>query len=444
MAGTGLIRHGQRNPMQKSPHQESPFKPSYQNLFSPRSFLSEDIPAFAIDKPTTSTESFCKMEFEYSGFRSPSLPDFELMEEDLQKERLLEKELLEEDFLDEDFLDEDSPDEDCLDEDYLDGEPLGEEEFLREELLEKGLLEEESSEEEFSEEDSLDEEIMEEEEEHLKEDFAKEKLPGKEKPLKGKLPEEELLSEEPPPLENTSRGPAIASPVLQETEEVLAWTAYDQPPVRRMAQISDYQKVLLSLPEYPPMNGHEGTPNEALKEMICGLQLPRVREACLHILNNDLVSAKLVAYFPRSKCEAIRPTESNFLHAIICRLDGQFNQALFWYRRSHDTDLMVTAWPWCDDIRRSDHTSIARLIRRLRTELLKPRNEDRDYGWLMSARKALNYEWRVFMEWCITNYPEPNPGLPREPTPPPPSTPMPKIPRTQEEYKQYRRRVGID
>ncbi|KAI9752666.1 MAG: hypothetical protein M1815_000370 [Lichina confinis] len=89
-------------------------------------------------------------------------------------------------------------------------------------------------------------------------------------------------------------------------------------------------------PLLPPSKAH--TPS--LTSVIASLALHPTLEAALHMLNHDLVSA----HFLVRHMQAPPAYEGMLLHAILHRIEGDYDNARVWYRDVSRSDVFRHAW----------------------------------------------------------------------------------------------------
>jgi hypothetical protein len=111
------------------------------------------------------------------------------------------------------------------------------------------------------------------------------------------------------------------------------------------AQDSTYDAVITTLKSYPPPllpSGHAY--NSQTTASIASLQLHPSLEAALHILNHDLPGA----HFLVRHMEAPPAVEGMTLHAILHRIEGDYDNARAWYRdvagNEQGLGLLEGAW----------------------------------------------------------------------------------------------------
>ena len=98
-----------------------------------------------------------------------------------------------------------------------------------------------------------------------------------------------------------------------------------------------YEQLLrLPIPLLPP--GHSTKP--ALTAQISGLSLHPTLEAAFHILNNDLPSAHFLA----RHMQAAPAYEGMYLHGILHRIEGDYDNARAWYRDVSSSDVFKKNW----------------------------------------------------------------------------------------------------
>lgn len=92
---------------------------------------------------------------------------------------------------------------------------------------------------------------------------------------------------------------------------------------------------------YPPPVLPPGKPNsDKLTPSISALQLHPTLEAALHLLNNDLPSA----HFLVRHMQSAPAYEGMFLHGILHRIEGDYDNARCWYSDVQHTDLYAKVW----------------------------------------------------------------------------------------------------
>jgi len=99
-----------------------------------------------------------------------------------------------------------------------------------------------------------------------------------------------------------------------------------------------YHKLLsFPSPVLPPPKVH----NPSLTHQISSLSLHPVLETALHLLNADLPSA----HFLVRHMQAAPAYESMYLHGILHRIEGDYDNARAWYGNVKDSEVFQAAWP---------------------------------------------------------------------------------------------------
>lgn len=101
---------------------------------------------------------------------------------------------------------------------------------------------------------------------------------------------------------------------------------------------SDVYNQLLSLP--PPLLPPGKATDPDLADTIASLYLHPSIEAGLHILNADLPSA----HFLCRHMQAAPQFEGMFLHGILHRIEGDYDNARAWYGDVADSDVFRATW----------------------------------------------------------------------------------------------------
>ncbi|KAI9884784.1 MAG: hypothetical protein M1823_003422 [Watsoniomyces obsoletus] len=107
-----------------------------------------------------------------------------------------------------------------------------------------------------------------------------------------------------------------------------------------------YPELLTYLRSYPPPLLPPGTPfNTNLSDPIASLSLHPALEVGLHLFNADLVSA----HFLVRHMQAPPAYEGMFLHGILHRIEGDYDNARAWYRGVCETEVFGSVWDSVDD-----------------------------------------------------------------------------------------------
>jgi len=103
-----------------------------------------------------------------------------------------------------------------------------------------------------------------------------------------------------------------------------------------------YSKLLdLPPPLLPPGKSHD----PALTDTIASLYVHPTLEAALHLLNADLPSA----HFLCRHMQAAPMYEGMYLHGILHRIEGDYNNARAWYGNVAQSDVFGRVWPSKDE-----------------------------------------------------------------------------------------------
>lgn len=95
---------------------------------------------------------------------------------------------------------------------------------------------------------------------------------------------------------------------------------------------------LLTLP--PPLTPPAKPTSPSLTAQISNLSLHPTLEAALHILNNDLPSA----HFLVRHMQAPPAHEGMFLHGILHRIEGDYDNARAWYGNVAESEVFKEVW----------------------------------------------------------------------------------------------------
>ena len=105
---------------------------------------------------------------------------------------------------------------------------------------------------------------------------------------------------------------------------------------------TDFNTIYTKLISFPaPVLPPPKVRNSSLTHQISSLMLHPVLETVLHILNGDLPSA----HFLVRHMEAAPAYESMYLHGILHRIEGDYDNARAWYGNVEDSDVFKAAWP---------------------------------------------------------------------------------------------------
>jgi hypothetical protein len=110
-------------------------------------------------------------------------------------------------------------------------------------------------------------------------------------------------------------------------------TSWDYQSVK--AGLLAYDHVFSSLPTSP-----HRIHSTQLRNILASLQLHPVLEAILHLLNVDLPAA----HFLCRHMEAWPAEESMFVHGILHRIEGDYNNTRAWYGDVEESDCFKAVW----------------------------------------------------------------------------------------------------
>ena len=104
---------------------------------------------------------------------------------------------------------------------------------------------------------------------------------------------------------------------------------------------SSYQAIYDQLLQYPPPLMPPGHLHSTeLRASISDLSLHPALESALHILNVDLPSAHFLVRHMQSS----PAYEAMFLHGILHRIEGDYDNARAWYSDVKDSDIFESVW----------------------------------------------------------------------------------------------------
>ena len=160
----------------------------------------------------------------------------------------------------------------------------------------------------------------------------------------------------------------------------------DQPDPK-FPTFSDLYNHLLTLPAplLPP--GRATSPT--LTASISALSLHPTLETAFHILNNDLPSAHFLVRHMQSP----PAYEGMFLHGILHRIEGDYDNARAWYGNVSESEVFKHTWPGGKD-------GALNLISRV--EILKKDGK----GNKMELEKESLDEIKKVVEWCRKQFGE--------------------------------------
>lgn len=105
--------------------------------------------------------------------------------------------------------------------------------------------------------------------------------------------------------------------------------------------LSTYPDLLAHLRTYPAPLLPPGKPyNPTLSDPIASLSLHPALEVAFHLLNVDLVSA----HFLVRHMQAAPAHEGMFLHGILHRIEGDYDNARAWYREVASSEVFKATW----------------------------------------------------------------------------------------------------
>ncbi|KAL9631595.1 MAG: hypothetical protein Q9164_005795 [Protoblastenia rupestris] len=90
----------------------------------------------------------------------------------------------------------------------------------------------------------------------------------------------------------------------------------------------------------PPLTPPPKPTSPSLTPKIAALSLHPTLEAALHILNNDLPAA----HFLVRHMQSAPAFEGMFLHGILHRIEGDYDNARAWYSNVKDSEVFAHAW----------------------------------------------------------------------------------------------------
>ena len=147
-----------------------------------------------------------------------------------------------------------------------------------------------------------------------------------------------------------------------------------------------YNKLFsLPGPVLPPPKVHD----PSLSHQISSLSLHPVLETALHILNGDLPSA----HFLVRHMQAAPAYESMYLHGILHRIEGDYDNARSWYGDVNDSEVFQAAWPDGEDAARKFIDEV---------EALRKRRE----GDLIALEKESMREIKSVIDFCRKKFGE--------------------------------------
>jgi hypothetical protein len=156
----------------------------------------------------------------------------------------------------------------------------------------------------------------------------------------------------------------------------------------------DFKKQLLSgtgqvLPPAP------SSPSQELAHAISSLSLHPVLETALHLLNNDLPSAHFLA----RHMEASPLYESMFLHGLLHRIEGDYDNARAWYGDVADSDVFKHTWGGTDG-----RDKAFTFIRRIEIFRKETKPSERTEEEMRSLEDESKREFEAVLEFCETKF----------------------------------------
>lgn len=160
----------------------------------------------------------------------------------------------------------------------------------------------------------------------------------------------------------------------------------------------------LPVPLLPP-----GKPlDTSLTDKIASLYLHPALEALLHLLNHDLVSA----HFLVRHMQAAPAFEAMYLHGILHRIEGDFDNTRAWYTDVHDSDVFERVWGKAseEEVRESEkqqdkggtkmppQKSAQDFIAKLERPTKK--HEGHEEALEKESRRELD----IVLEWCMNKF----------------------------------------
>lgn len=115
---------------------------------------------------------------------------------------------------------------------------------------------------------------------------------------------------------------------------------------------------ILTLP--PPLTPPSKPTSTSLTAQISNLSLHPTLEAALHILNNDLPSA----HFLVRHMQAPPAYEGMFLHGILHRIEGDFDNARAWYKNVAESEVFKEVWEGGEEEARGFIGRVEKLVKK--------------------------------------------------------------------------------
>ena len=148
---------------------------------------------------------------------------------------------------------------------------------------------------------------------------------------------------------------------------------------------------ILTLP--PPLTPPAKPTSTDLTAQISNLSLHPTLEAALHILNNDLPSA----HFLVRHMQAPPAYEGMFLHGILHRIEGDYDNARAWYKNVAGSEVFKDVWGGGEEDARA-------LIDRVEALVRKGKGEGREDQEALE-RESLR-EIKAVVEYCRRKFGE--------------------------------------
>ena len=161
--------------------------------------------------------------------------------------------------------------------------------------------------------------------------------------------------------------------------------ATPSPKYPTFASLYSHMKATIPAPLAPPAKASF----LELSSAIAGLSLHPTLESALHILNNDLLSA----HFLVRHMESPPAYAGMFLHGILHRVEGDYDNARAWYQNVAESEVFISAWSGGLADARAYIDCIEKLVKRKE-------------GSGEELEKESRREIESVIQWCQTNYGE--------------------------------------
>jgi hypothetical protein len=144
-------------------------------------------------------------------------------------------------------------------------------------------------------------------------------------------------------------------------------------------------------PIFPPSPSR---PSQALSHAISSLSLHPSLEAALHILNHDLQSS----HFLVRHMQAAPQYESMFLHGILHRIEGDFDNARAWYNDVSKSEVFMFSWGTTSEKNGKD--GAMEFLDRIETLRKKMKVRERENGVVEGLERESMREIKAVLEFC--------------------------------------------